>query len=245
MKCTIPILFALCAAGAAGQSRGWPPPDAAVGDTLFADCEKAPAHHVVSPLSFSENGLWHAYVDVDQERPECLMRSSLWIARADGAYRLAYFIAPEREAGGNGIQILGWMPGSSIVLIKVEQWQWGSDAGDIQRVLAIDASRGLVYEPRLSDILEAQKGKQCGVRLEDAGFANSTRLEILVRVKLVTAYDSDGSIDDVPTAKRCNDIQETWDFDYSSAYDVRRISNRQQLLRFRSPGSFIESPGLH
>jgi hypothetical protein len=163
----------------------------------------------------------------------------------DGADRLAYFIAPEREAGGDGMQILGWMPGTSVVLVKVEQWQWGSDASDIQRVLAIDAAKGLVYEPKLSDILEAHSGKQYRVRLEDAGFANRSSLEILVRVKLVTAYDSDDSINSVPPAKRCTDLEETWNFNYSSAYEVKRVSNGQRLLRFRSPGSFVESPGLH
>jgi hypothetical protein len=244
MKWSFPILLALCAAAAAGQPRAWPPPDAATGDTLFADCRKAQAHHVVSPLSFSENGLWRAYVDVDQGSPECFLRTSLWIARGDGAYQLAYFIAPEREAGGDGMQILGWMPGSSIVLVRVEQWQWGSDASDIQRLLAIDASKGLVYEPKLSDILEAHSGKQCWVRMEDAGFANQTSLEILVHVKLVTAYDSDESPGDVPAAKRCNDIEEVWDFNYSSAYEVTQVANPQRLLLFRSPGSFIESSGL-
>jgi hypothetical protein len=244
MKWTLPILFALCATGAAGQSRAWPPPDSAVGDTLFVDCAKARAHHIVSPLSFSENGLWRAYVDVDEGSPECLLRSALWIARGDGAYQLAYFIAPERGTGGDGIQILGWMPGSSIVLVRMEQWQWGSDAIDIQRVLAIEASKGLVYEPRLSDISEAHRGKQCRLRLEDAGFANPKSLEILVRVKLVTAYDADESIDDVPPVKRCNGLEETWNFNYSSAYEVTQVSNRQRLLLFRSTGSFIESPGL-
>jgi hypothetical protein len=245
MKWTFPILLAFCAAGAAAPPGAWPPRDAAVGDTLFADCKKTPAHHVVSPLSFSENGRWRAYVNVDQQSPECLLRSSLWVARGAGAYQLAYFIAPEREAGGDGMQILGWMPGTSVVLVKVEQWQWGSDASDIQRVLAIDAAKGLVYEPKLSDILDAHRGKQCWVRLEDAGFANRTSIEILVRVKLVTAFDSDDSINDVAPAKRCNDIEETWNFDYRSAYEVKQVSKGQQLLRFRSPGSFVESRGLH
>jgi hypothetical protein len=113
----------LCAAGANGQSPAWPPLDSVVGDTLFADCTKTRAHHVVSPLSFSENSLWHAYVDVDQGSPECLLKSSLWIAGTDGPDQLVYFIASERNAGGDGMQILGWMPGSSIVLVKSERWQ--------------------------------------------------------------------------------------------------------------------------
>ncbi len=122
-------LFVLCAAGAGGQSPAWPPPDSAVGDTVFADCARVRAHHVVSPLSLSQNSVWRAYVDVDGGGPECLLKSSLWIARADSPYQLAYFIAPARDAGGNGMQILGWMPGISVVLVKAERWQWGSDGG--------------------------------------------------------------------------------------------------------------------
>ena len=131
----------LCAVGADGQSPTWPPPDSTVGDTLFADCSKTQAPHVVSPWSFSENGQWRAYIEVDQGTPECLLKSSFWIGGPGGQYQLAYFLAPERAAGGNGMQILGWMPGSSIVLMKTERWQWGSDATDTQQVLAIEANR--------------------------------------------------------------------------------------------------------
>src|ERR1700704_1825270 len=102
MKWISQTLFVLCAAGAVAQSREWPPPDSAVGDTMFADCAKMRAHHVVSPLSLSQNSLWRAYVDVDQGSSECLLKSSLLIARADGPYQLAYFMAPAREAGGDG-----------------------------------------------------------------------------------------------------------------------------------------------
>jgi hypothetical protein len=244
MKWISPTLFVLCAAGAGGQSPAWPPPDSAVGDTIFADCAKMRAHHVVSPLSLSQNSLWRAYVDVDQGSPECLLKTSLWIARADGPYQLAYFIAPARDAGGNGMQILGWMPGPSVVLVKTERWQWGSDAGDIQQVLAIEASTGRVYEPRLDDILEAHRGKQCWFRVEDAGFADRASVEILVRVKLATAHDADETKDDVPLEKRCGDLEETWNFDYSSAYEVKQVSNHQPLLLFQSPGSIVESSGL-
>lgn len=229
-----PILLVLCAAGVDGQSQAWPPVDSTVGDTLFVDCAKTRAHHVVSPLSFSQNSQWRAYVEVDPGTPECLLKSSLWIGRPDGQYQLAYFLAPERAAGGNGMQILGWMPGSSIVLVKTERWQWGSDAEDTQQVLAIEAPTGRVYEPNLEDILAAHRGKQCSLRVQDAGFGNRTRLEILVRVKLATATDVDDTIDDVPPEKRCGDLVETWSFDYSSAYEVKQVSNQQQLLLFRS-----------
>jgi hypothetical protein len=243
MKPIFLTLYMLCVTGASGQPPAWPPADSAVGDTLFADCAKLRAHHVVSPLSLSQNGLWRAYVDVDQRSPECLLKTSLWIARADGPYQLAWFIAPARDAEGNGMQILGWMPGPSVVLVKTERWQWGSDAGDIQQVFAIEASTGRVYEPRLDDILDAHRGKQCGFRVQDAGFANRTSLEILLRVKLATAYDADETEEDVPPEKRCGNLEETWSFDYSSAYEVKQVSNQQPLLLFRSPGSIVGPSG--
>jgi hypothetical protein len=242
MKRIFPTLFVLCAAGACGQTPAWPPPDSAAGDTLFADCAKTRAHHVVSPLSLSEDGLWRAWVDVDQRSPECLLKTSLWVARAGGPFQLAYFMAPQREAGGNGMQILGWM--HSVVLVKTERWQWGSDAVDGQQVLAIEAGTGRVYEPRLEDILEAHGGKQCWLRVKDAGFASRTRFEILIRVKLRTALDVDQTEDDVPPDKRCGDLEETWNFDYSSAYEVKQVSNQQPLLLFRSPGTIGEGSGL-
>jgi hypothetical protein len=116
MKWIFPTLFVLCAACARTQATEWPPPDSAVGDTLFADCAKVKSHRVVSPLSWSQDSRWRAYVDVDQSSSECLLKSSLWIGQAKGAYHLAYFMAPQREAGGNGMQILGWMPGAA--------WYW-------------------------------------------------------------------------------------------------------------------------
>lgn len=234
MKWIFSAVFLLYTAGAGGQPLAWPPPDSSVGETLFSDCAKTPAHHVVSPLSVSEDGSWRAYVDVYQGSPECLLKTSLWIARTDGPYQLAYFIPPARDAGGNGMQILGWMPGHSVVLVKTDRWQWGSDAEDIQQVLAIEASTGRVYEPRLDDILEAHSGKQCRFRVAQAGFANRISLEILVRVKLATAHDVDETDEDVPPERRCGNLEETWNFDYSSAYEVKQVSNQQPLLLFRS-----------
>jgi hypothetical protein len=244
MKRIFLTVFVLWEAVAGGQPVAWPPADSAVGDTLFTDCAKLRTRHVVSPLSLSQNSVWRAYVDVDGGSPECLLKSSLWIARANSPYQLAYFMAPARDAGGNGMQILGWMPGPAVVLVKTERWQWGSDAEDIQQVLAIEAATGRVYEPRLDDILEAHRGKQCRFRVEDAGFANPASVEILVRVKLATAHDVDETEDDVPPEKRCGDLEETWNFDYSSAYEVKQVSNQQPLLLFRSPGSIAESSGL-
>jgi len=235
MKGIVPTLFVLCAACARTQAPAWPPPDSVVGDTVFADCARVKSHHVVSPVSLSQDSRWRAYVDVDQRSPECLLKSSLFMGRADGPYQLAYFMAPLREAGGNGMQILGWMPGAAVVLVKTERWQWGSDADDTQQVLAIEAATGRVYEPRLDDILGAHAGKRCWMHVVDAGFANPGSLEILVRVKLATALEADEAEVDVPVEKRCGPLEETWKFDYSSAYDVKQVANGQPLLLFRSP----------
>ena len=143
-------------------------------------------------------------------------------------------LAPLREAGGNGMQILGWMPGAEVVLVKTERWQWGSDAGDTQEVLAIEAATGRVYEPRLDDVLGAHVGKRCWVRVVDAGFAKPASLEILVRVRLATALEAGEAESDVPVEKRCGDLEETWEFDYSSAYEVKQVSNEQPLVLFRA-----------
>jgi hypothetical protein len=102
-------------------------------------------------------------------------------------------------------------------------------------VLAIEAPTGRVYEPRLDDILDAHRGKRCSFRVEDAGLASRSKFEILVRVKLATAHDVEETDADVPPQERCGQLEETWDFDYSSAYEVRQASNRQPLLLFRSP----------
>lgn len=128
--------------------------------------------------------------------------------------------------------------------MKTERWQWGSDAGDTQQVLAIEAATGRVYEPRLDDILEAHAGRRCWMHVEDAGFANPASIEILVRVRLATALEANEAEDDVPPEKRCGSPEETWKFDYSSAYEVKQVSNEQPLVLFRSPGSTVGSSGL-
>jgi hypothetical protein len=95
-------------------------------------------------------------------------------------------------------------------------------------VLAIEASTGRVYKPNLDDILLAHTGEQCWYRVEDVGFANRTSLETLVRFKLATAHDVDETVDDVPPAKRCGGLEETWSFNYSSGYEVKKVPNQQR-----------------
>jgi len=67
---------------------------------------------------------------------------------------------------------------SSMLLVKTEEWQWGSDAPDGQQVLAIDAGSGMIYEPDLESMLQARKDKQCSFRVADAGFSADRNVDI-------------------------------------------------------------------
>ena len=82
-------------------------------------------------------------------------------------------IPPTRIADGNGMEIIGWAKNSRLLLVRTEECTSGSDAPDTQRVLAIDAGTGMVYEPDLEAMLQQHKDKQCFFRLADAGFAAS------------------------------------------------------------------------
>lgn len=59
------------------------------------------------------------------------------------------------------------------MLVRTEQWQIGSDAGDTEQVLAIDAANGMVYEPELHAMLEDGKPQECAFRLVEAGFSRN------------------------------------------------------------------------
>ena len=65
----------------------------------------------------------------------CLHTSRLWVAKGNSPYRLVYLIPPKRDSVENGMKVLGWAPGSRMVLVQSEQWQYGSDAPDSQQIL--------------------------------------------------------------------------------------------------------------
>ncbi len=198
--------------------------------TLFVHCqEKEKPKHVLSPVSLSEDEKWRAYVEVDvQGELGCLYTTRLWVRRPNASYRLVYLISPKRTAVENGMEILGWAKHSSMFLVKTEEWQRGSDAPDRQRILAIDAGTGMVYEPELEAMIQAHKEKQCSFRVTDAGFGADKSVNILVRAQFSTAIDVDETEEDVPPAKRCGNVEETWSFNFGTG-EIKRVANTQRL----------------
>lgn len=194
---------------------------------------------VVSRVSASEDGKWHAYVEVDVRGDlGCLHTTRLWVAGPNAGYQLLYLIPPNRTAVANGMEILGWAKHSSLFLVRTEQWQVGSDAPDEQRVLAIDARTGMIYEPELEAIVNGPAQNECSFRVTDAGFAGDRNIVILVRVQLSTALDVDEREQDVPPGRRCANTQQTWSFNYATG-EVTQVANtdRMQLVKKFLPDS--------
>ena len=188
---------------------------------------------MLSPVALSEDENWRAYVEVDvQSDLGFLHTTRLWVARAKAPYRLVYLIPPKRTAVENGMEILGWAKKSSMILVKTEEWQHGSDAPDRQQVLAIDAGTGMVYEPELEAMLQARKDKQCSFRVTDAGFGAGSSVNILVRAQFSTAIDVDETEENVPAAKRCGNAEQTWSFNFGTG-EIRQVANTQPLQLFK------------
>jgi len=227
------LVMSLPVLGLTQQVPANPSANAPSQQTLFVNCQgKEKPKHVLSPVSLSEDERWRAYVEVDlQSGLGCLHTTRLWVARANGPYRLVYFMPPKRTAAGNGMEILGWARNSSMLLVKTEEWQSGSDAPDRQKVLAIDAGTGMVYEPELEAMLQARKDTQCSFRVTDAGFSADRSVTILVRAQFSTAIDVDETEEDVPPAKRCGNAEETWSFNFGTG-EIRQVANTQPLQLF-------------
>src|SRR6266576_1408020 len=87
-------------------------------NTLFVSCEEnEKPKRVLSPVALSEDKTWRAYVEVDiQSDLGCLHTTRLWVAKANGPYRLVYLIPPKRDRAENGMEILGWRRNSRMLL---------------------------------------------------------------------------------------------------------------------------------
>lgn len=202
--------------------------------TLLVDChENEKPKHIFSPISLSEGQTWRAYVDVDLRSDlGCLYTTRLWVAKANGPYKLIYLMPPKREAQGNGMEILGWAKKSRMLLVQTEAWQVGSDAADTQQVLAIDAATGMVYDLNLGAMLDDRKDKQCMFRVTDAGFGAGGSVVILVRAQISTFYEPGEAEADVPPAKRCEKSEETWSFNFANG-EIKRLANSEPLRIFK------------
>jgi hypothetical protein len=199
-------------------------------ETLFLDCQQEDkSKRVLSRVSLSEDGHWRAYVEVDvASQLGCLHTTRLWVARPNQQYRVLYLMPPNRTAVGNGMEILGWAKHSSLLLVRTEEWQFGSDALDTQQVLAIDAGTGMVYQPELEAMMNPRREKQCLIRVMDAGFAADKNVNILVRAKLSTALDVAETEEQVPPAKRCGNANEPWSFNFATG-EVKQVANTLPL----------------
>jgi hypothetical protein len=228
------LVLLLPVAGLTQQAPANPSASVPSQKTLFVGCEeKGKSKHVLSPVSLSEDEKWRAYVEVDvPSDPECLHTTRLWVARASAPFRLVYLIPPKRTAVGNGMEILGWAKNSRMLLVMTEEWQEGSDAPNWQRVLAIDAGTGMVYEPELEAMLEARKGKQCAFRVTDAAFSADRNVSILVRARFHTATEVDETEADMPAEKRCGPAEETWSFNFATG-EIKQVANTQPMLLFK------------
>ncbi len=226
----------------AQQKTTAPPATVSPQKTLFFNvgCEpKQRTNRVFSPVSFSEQGRWRAYVEVDlQDSRLCISTTRLWVSKARSPYRLVYMMPPKRTDQRNGMEIIGWARNSSMLLVLTEQWQVGSDAPDTQQVLAIDAETGMVYEPNLSELLQARGDKQCSFRVTDAGFSSDGDVNILVRARFGTWFDEDETLEDVPPAKRCGDFEETWSFNFATG-EIKPVANTEPLQIFKK---FMPNP---
>lgn len=228
------LVVLLPVAGLAQQAPAHPSASAPLQKTLFVDCpEKGTSKDVLSPLLLSEDEKWRAYVEVSvPSGPECLHTTRLWVARGRAPYRLIYLMPPKRTAAGNGMEILGWAKNSRMLLVMTEQWQEGSDAPDRQRVLAIDAGTGMVYEPELEAMLDARKEKRCAFRVTNAGFSADGSVNILVRAQFHTATEVDETEEDVPAEKRCAGAEETWSFSFATG-EIKQMANTQPMSLFK------------
>ena len=119
-----------------------------------------------------------------------------------------------------------------MLMAKAELWQNASDAPGGQKVLAIDASTGVVYEPDLEAMLDGHKEKQCTFRVTDAGFGVDANITILIRARFSTALDVDESDADVLPSKRCGNTEETWSFNFATG-EIKQVKNTDALRLFR------------
>ncbi len=221
-------------------------------NTLYVACDHdAKPKHVASAVSYSNDKKWRAYVDVEvRSDAGCTYTTRLWVGAADGQYQAAFVIPPEQYAYGNGMEILSWQKSGSVLLVRTDQWQEGSDALDDPGVLAIDARTGLVYKPGLSAMMEHRKRDRCYMRILDAALAPGKSVNITVRAQFKTYIDVDETKKDVPPAPNCNDTEETWSFDFKTGR-IRKVSRTEPVAAvgainrpaLASPGPAAASPG--
>jgi hypothetical protein len=190
-------------------------------DTYFVACADGnKTKHVAGQVSV--HGEWRAYVEVSVQAG-CLYTTRLWVATRGGGYRLMYLIPPDRWNTANGMKILGWAPGSRMVLLQTERSAVATDAGPDEAIVGMDAKTGEVYQPDLSAVLQNRKPR-CAFHISGGGFDANPNVVLLVRVKLFSSYEVDETEADVPEGDRCAAGEETWSFNYANG-EIKRADN--------------------
>jgi hypothetical protein len=194
-------------------------------ETYFVPChDENKTSRATGPVS--AHGKWRAYVEVTVQAG-CLYTTQLWVATEGGEYRLIYLMPPERENTANGMKILGWAPGSRMILVQTERSASGTDAGPTESLVAMDVKTGEVYQPDLSAVLQNRKPR-CAFQITGGGFDSDPNVIILVRVRLYSFYEADETETDIPPQDRCTAREETWSFNYANG-EVKRVDNSRLL----------------
>jgi hypothetical protein len=194
-------------------------------ETYFVPCDdENKISRATGPVSVYEK--WRAYVEVTVQAG-CLYTTRLWVATESGEYQLMYLMPPERENTVNGMKILGWAPGSRMILVQTERSANGTDAGPTESLLAMDVKTGEVYQPDLSAVLQNRKPR-CAFQITGGGFDSDPNVILLVRVRLFSSFEVDETENDIPAQDRCTAGEETWSFNYANG-EVKRVDNSRLL----------------
>jgi hypothetical protein len=194
-------------------------------ETYFVPCAaENKINRVTGSVSVYEK--WRAYVEVTVQAG-CLYTTRLWVATGSGEYQLMYLMPPERENTVNGMKILGWAPGSRMILVQTERSANGTDAGPTESLLAMDVKTGEVYQPDLSAVLQNRKSR-CAFQITGGGFDSDLNVILLVRVRLFSSFEVDETENDIPAQDRCTAGEETWSFNYANG-EVKRVDNSRLL----------------
>jgi hypothetical protein len=208
-----------------------------IAETYFVPCDgENKTNHVTGAVSVY--GEWQAYVEVSVQAG-CLYTTRLWVATQRREYQLIYLMPPERDNTMNGMKILGWAPGSRMILVQTERTANGTDAGPTESLVAMDVKTGEVFQPDLSVVLKNRKPR-CSFEITGGGFDSDPNVILLARVRLFSFFEPDETESDVPAQDRCVAGEETWSFNYANG-EVKRVDNSRPLHVAADPGLAMTS----
>ena len=129
---------------------------------------------------------------------------------------------PERDNTMDGMKILGWAPGSRMILVQTLRTTNVTDAGPTESLMAMDVKIGEIFQPDLSVVLQNRKPR-CSFEITGGGFEPDPNVILLARVRLFSNFEPDETESDVPAQDRCVAGDETWSFNYANG-EVKRVA---------------------